>query len=101
MRTAAIKRDTRETQIQLTLNLDGTGRSDLSTGAGFLDHMLELFARHGDFDLNLVCHGDTQVDFHHSVEDIGICLGQAFTAALGPGLPGLGGGPARREGGGL
>ena len=83
MRTAAIKRDTRETQIQLTLNLDGTGRSDLSTGAGFLDHMLELFARHGDFDLNLVCHGDTQVDFHHSVEDIGICLGQAFTAALG------------------
>jgi imidazoleglycerol-phosphate dehydratase len=83
MRTAAIKRDTRETQIQLTLNLDGTGRSDLSTGAGFLDHMLELFARHGDFDLNLVCHGDIQVDFHHSVEDIGICLGQAFTAALG------------------
>ena len=83
MRTADIRRDTRETQIQLTLNLDGTGKSGLSTGVGFLDHMLELFARHGDFDLELTCHGDTQVDFHHSVEDIGICLGRAFAEALG------------------
>lgn len=83
MRTAKIERDTRETQIRLTLNLDGTGRSDLSTGVGFLDHMLELFARHGDFDLSLTCRGDTQVDFHHSVEDIGICLGRAFSEALG------------------
>lgn len=83
MRTADIKRDTRETQIRLTLNLDGAGRADLSTGVGFLDHMLELFASHGDFDLNLTCHGDTQVDCHHSVEDIGICLGEAFAQALG------------------
>ena len=83
MRTANIERSTRETRIQLTLNLDGTGRSDLSSGVGFLDHMLELFARHGDFDLSLSCSGDTQVDDHHSVEDIGICLGQAFTQALG------------------
>lgn len=83
MRTANIKRDTRETQIQLTLNLDGTGRSGVSTGVGFLDHMLELFARHGDFDLDLTCRGDTQVDFHHSVEDSGICLGRAFAEALG------------------
>ena len=67
MRTANIKRDTRETRIQLALNLDGTGRSGVSTGVGFLDHMLELFARHGDFDLDLTCRGDTQVDFHHSV----------------------------------
>ena len=83
MRTASVKRDTRETQIQLELNLDGTGRADIATGCGFLDHMLELFARHGDFDLTVVCHGDTRVDYHHSVEDIGICLGRAFTQALG------------------
>ena len=83
MRTANIKRDTRETRIQLALNLDGTGRSGVSTGVGFLDHMLELFARHGDFDLDLTCRGDTQVDFHHSVEDSGICLGRAFAEALG------------------
>ena len=83
MRTANIKRDTRETQIQLTLNLDGTGRSGVSTGVGFLDHMLELFARHGDFDLSVVCHGDTQVDDHHTVEDTGICLGRGFQEALG------------------
>ena len=83
MRTATIKRDTKETQIRLELNLDGTGRADIATGCGFLDHMLELFARHGDFDLTVVCHGDTQVDYHHSVEDIGICLGRAFTQALG------------------
>ena len=83
MRTATIKRDRKETQIRLELNLDGTGRADIATGCGFLDHMLELFARHGDFDLTVACHGDTQVDCHHSVEDIGICLGKAFTQALG------------------
>ena len=83
MRTASIKRDTKETQIQLELNLDGTGKSEIATGCGFLDHMLTLFARHGDLDLTVTCHGDTAVDYHHSVEDIGICLGQAFTQALG------------------
>lgn len=83
MRTASIKRDTRETQISLSLDLDGTGRSQIATGVGFLDHMLELFARHGDFDLTISCRGDTQVDGHHSVEDVGICLGQAFAQALG------------------
>jgi imidazoleglycerol-phosphate dehydratase len=83
MRTADIKRDTKETQIALTLELDGTGETSINTGVGFLDHMLELFARHGDFDLTVTCHGDTQVDGHHSVEDIGICLGKAFTQALG------------------
>ena len=83
MRTASIQRDTNETQIQLELNLDGTGSSDIATGCGFLDHMLTLLARHGDFDLTVRCHGDTEVDYHHSVEDIGICLGIAFTRALG------------------
>lgn len=83
MRTASIQRDTRETQIRLSLNLDGTGKADIATGCGFLDHMLELFARHGDFDLSVACHGDTQVDYHHSAEDIGICLGKAFQEALG------------------
>ena len=83
MRTADIRRDTRETRIQLSLNLDGTGKADIATGVGFLDHMLELFARHGDFDLTVRCQGDTQVDGHHSVEDIGIALGQAFDQALG------------------
>jgi len=83
MRTAAIKRDTRETQIELTLNLDGTGKASIASGCGFLDHMLELFARHGDIDLTVKCNGDTHVDYHHSVEDIGICLGKAFTEALG------------------
>ena len=83
MRTASIKRDTRETQIALSLDLDGTGRSQIATGVGFLDHMLELFARHGDFDLTISCQGDTQVDGHHSVEDVGICLGLAFAQALG------------------
>ena len=82
-RTAEITRDTKETQIKLSLNLDGTGRSDIQTGCGFLDHMLELFTRHGDFDITLTCHGDTQVDYHHTTEDIGIVLGQAFTKALG------------------
>ena len=83
MRTAAIRRDTKETQIELTLNLDGTGKGEINTGCGFLNHMLTLFARHGDFDLTVTCHGDTDVDYHHSVEDIGICLGKAFTDALG------------------
>ena len=83
MRTATIQRDTRETQIELTLNLDGTGKADIVSGCGFLDHMLELFARHGDMDLTVKCSGDTHVDYHHSVEDIGICLGKAFTDALG------------------
>ncbi|NBI10774.1 imidazoleglycerol-phosphate dehydratase HisB [Colidextribacter sp. OB.20] len=83
MRTAEITRDTRETQIRLSLNLDGSGKADIATGVGFLDHMLELFAHHGDFDLSVRCQGDTQVDGHHSVEDIGIVLGQAFTRALG------------------
>ena len=83
MRTSTIERNTLETQITLTLNLDGTGKSEICSGVGFLDHMLTLFARHGDFDLTVHCQGDTQVDDHHSVEDIGICLGQAFTQALG------------------
>ena len=83
MRTATIKRDTRETQIELSLNLDGTGKASIASGCGFLDHMLELFARHGDIDLSVKCNGDTHVDYHHSVEDIGICLGKAFTEALG------------------
>lgn len=83
MRTANIQRDTQETRIQLTLCLDGTGKSDIATGVGFLDHMLTLFARHGDFDLTVRCDGDTEVDGHHSVEDIGICLGKAFSEVLG------------------
>ena len=83
MRTADIQRNTQETRIRLSLCLDGTGKSDIATGVGFLDHMLTLFARHGDFDLTVSCRGDTQVDGHHSVEDIGICLGRAFAQALG------------------
>ena len=83
MRSAAISRKTAETDISLRLNLDGAGLSEIDSGVGFLDHMLTLFARHGRFDLTLVCHGDTQVDDHHSVEDIGICLGRAFREALG------------------
>ena len=83
MRTAEISRKTEETDISLTLNLDGTGRSEIHSGVGFMDHMLTLFAKHGRFDLTLTCCGDTQVDDHHSVEDIGIALGQAFTQALG------------------
>ena len=83
MRSAEIERNTRETQIRLSLCLDGTGKGDIATGCGFLDHMLELFARHGDFDLSVTCHGDTHVDYHHTVEDVGICLGDAFTRALG------------------
>lgn len=83
MRKAEIKRDTAETQISLSLNLDGTGKSEIETGCGFLDHMLTLFAKHGRFDLSISCKGDTYVDDHHSVEDIGICLGRAFAEALG------------------
>ena len=83
MRTAEIKRDTNETKITLTLNLDGSGISRISTGVGFLDHMLTLFARHGSFDLSVTCKGDVEVDDHHSTEDIGICLGSAFAEALG------------------
>lgn len=83
MRAAEIARDTRETSIRLSLELDGTGKSEIATGCGFLDHMLTLFAAHGRFDLHVTCKGDTQVDDHHTVEDIGIALGQAFTRALG------------------
>ncbi|MBQ9515409.1 MAG: imidazoleglycerol-phosphate dehydratase HisB [Ruminococcus sp.] len=83
MRSAQINRKTNETDIRLTLYLDGTGKSNIQSGVGFLDHMLTLFARHGRFDLDLVCDGDIYVDDHHSVEDIGIALGQAFEQALG------------------
>lgn len=83
MRTSEIIRNTAETQITLKLDLDGTGKSSIATGVGFLDHMLTLFARHGRFDLEVTCKGDTQVDFHHTTEDIGIALGKAFSEALG------------------
>ena len=82
MRSAEIKRKTAETDITLSLALDGTGKTDIATGVGFLDHMLTLFARHGRFDLMVRCQGDTWVDDHHSVEDVGIVLGEAFAAAL-------------------
>ena len=83
MRTAEINRKTKETDIALFLDLDGKGKSDIASGVGFLDHMLELFARHGRFDLKVRCKGDLNVDAHHTVEDIGICLGEAFSKALG------------------
>ena len=83
MRTSEITRNTAETKITLKLNLDGTGKSQIDTGVVLLDHMLTLFAAHGKFDLTVICNGDTGVDDHHSVEDIGICLGQAFQQALG------------------
>lgn len=83
MRTAEISRKTAETDISLKLNIDGKGESNINTGCGFLDHMLTLFAKHGRFDLDITCKGDTQVDFHHTAEDIGITLGQAFRTALG------------------
>ena len=83
MRTASIARKTAETDIRLTMNLDGSGCSEIHSGVGFLDHMLTLFARHGRFDLTVACEGDTWVDDHHSVEDIGICLGEATAQALG------------------
>jgi imidazoleglycerol-phosphate dehydratase len=83
MRTATITRKTAETDINLNLNLDGSGVSAIETGCGFLDHMLTLFARHGRFNITLCCKGDTYVDDHHTAEDIGIALGQAFAQALG------------------
>ena len=83
MRKAELTRRTAETDITLSLELDGSGVSQIDTGCGFLDHMLTLFARHGRFDLTVTCKGDTWVDDHHTVEDIGICLGDAFVQALG------------------
>ena len=83
MRNSEIVRKTNETDITLRLNIDGTGKGDIDTGVGFLDHMLDLFARHGRFDLEIKCVGDTDIDGHHTVEDIGICLGMAFHEALG------------------
>ena len=83
MRTSQISRKTAETDIRLSLNIDGDGTSKIDTGCGFLDHMLTLFARHGRFDLNVECKGDTWVDDHHTVEDVGIVLGTAFSEALG------------------
>ena len=83
MRRAEIKRTTNETDIYLELNIDGSGKSDIDTGCGFLDHMLTLFARHGRFDLTVKCKGDTYVDYHHTTEDIAICPGKAFSDALG------------------
>lgn len=82
-RMISLERNTNETQIDLTLDLDGSGRYEIDTGCGFLNHMLELFARHGRFDLVLTCHGDVEVDYHHTTEDVGIALGQAFARALG------------------
>ena len=83
MRTARISRETRETKIDLKLNLDGDGTPSVDTGVGFFNHMLELFSVHSGADLFVRCEGDVEVDFHHSVEDVGICLGQAFKEALG------------------
>ena len=83
MRTASVIRKTAETDISLTLCLDGKGNCTIKTGCGFLDHMLTLFAKHGRFDLSVSCTGDTYVDYHHTVEDVGICLGQAFGKAMG------------------
>ncbi len=83
MRTAEITRNTNETRIRVAINLDGTGRQSLNTGVPFLDHMLDQIARHGLIDLDIHCDGDTHIDDHHSVEDVGIALGQAFAAAVG------------------
>ena len=83
MRVAEIKRKTKETDISLSLTLDGKGEYEIESGSGFLNHMLELFAKHAKIDLKLTCVGDTEVDLHHTAEDIGICLGSAFKAALG------------------
>lgn len=82
-RSFGIARKTAETDIDLFLVLDGTGKSAVETGCGFLDHMLTLFAKHGRFDLTVKCVGDTDVDYHHTAEDIGICLGEAFSEAIG------------------
>ena len=83
MRQSEIKRTTKETDIYLSLKLDGTGKCEIDTGCGFLNHMLTLFASHGRFDLSVKCRGDYDVDYHHTVEDVGICLGLAFREALG------------------
>jgi imidazoleglycerol-phosphate dehydratase len=83
MRSAVIERKTSETEIYLKLDVDGSGQYEVETGIGFLDHMLELFAKHGSFDLSIGCNGDLYVDMHHTVEDIGICLGKAFYEAVG------------------
>ena len=83
MRQAEIERKTKETDVRIALKLDGTGKNEIDTGVGFLNHMLELFSAHGRFDLQVKCKGDTWVDDHHSVEDVGIALGQAFDRALG------------------
>ena len=83
MREITITRKTKETDIKLTINLDGKGVSSINTGCGFFDHMLDLFSRHGRFDLNVVCNGDINVDYHHTVEDVGIVLGQDVKKALG------------------
>ena len=83
MRTGKIFRETKETKIEVEINLDGVGKTEISTGIGFFNHMLNLFAAHGRFDLKIFCEGDIEVDGHHSVEDIGICLGQAVKIALG------------------
>ena len=83
MRSSEIKRKTAETDIVLSLNIDGEGKSVIDTGCGFLDHMLTLFASHGRFDLEVLCKGDINVDYHHTVEDIGIVLGKAFCEAMG------------------
>ena len=83
MRKADIKRTTKETDISLSLSLDGSGVSNINTGCGFLDHMLTLFAKHAHYDLDVLCNGDVEVDYHHTVEDVGICLGKAFLEALG------------------
>jgi len=83
MRKSEVARNTAETSIKLSFNIDGVGKSNINTGVGFLDHMLELFSRHGKFDLDVECKGDVHVDYHHSVEDIGICLGTAFSQSLG------------------
>src|ERR1700744_2319553 len=83
MRKASLKRNTTETQIQLSLTIEGQGRYEVSTGIRFLDHMLQLFSRHGAFDLKLKATGDLDVDQHHTVEDVGIALGEAFRGALG------------------
>ena len=83
IRKAEIKRETAETKIALSLSLDGKGKSNINTGCGFLDHMLTLFASHARFDLSVECKGDVEVDYHHSVEDIGISFGKAFAEAIG------------------
>lgn len=83
MRRAKIARNTSETQVNVNLCLDGSGKADINTGIGFFDHMLDLFTRHGLFDLEIIAHGDLQVDFHHTVEDVGICMGDAVRKAVG------------------